>query len=80
MLVHLWFNLQGALAEACVPQTCKLLGYAWFQPCVCNRCLQVLKIVERVLYAGDSAEAKQVMEDAQEQFGALLLGPEPEAA
>jgi len=39
---------------------------------------QVLKVVERVLYAGDSAEAKQAMVDAQEQFGALLLGPEPE--
>jgi hypothetical protein len=40
----------------------------------------VLKVVERVLYAADDAEAKQAMADAQEEYGALVGGEaEPQA-
>lgn len=36
----------------------------------------VLRVVEKVLYAIDSDEAKQVMAEAQEELGAQLLAPE----
>jgi len=35
--------------------------------------LQVLRVVEKVLYAVDSEEAKMVMAEAQEELGAQLL-------
>jgi ABC-type transport system substrate-binding protein len=35
--------------------------------------LQVLKTVEKVLYAADSEEAKAAMIEAQEQYGAQLV-------
>ena len=38
----------------------------------------MLKIVERVLYAADSAEAKVAMAEAQERFGAQLVVSEGE--
>ena len=37
---------------------------------------QVLKTVERVLYAADSEEAKSVMLEAQQEYGAQLVGTE----
>jgi RP/EB family microtubule-associated protein len=40
---------------------------------------QVLKVVERVLYAADAAEAKQAMAEAQEQYGGQLVAGEPPA-
>jgi len=40
--------------------------------------MQVLRVVEKVLYAVDSEEAKMVMAEAQEELGAqLLCGQEP---
>jgi len=39
----------------------------------------VLQTVEKVLYAADSAEAKEVMAQAQEEYGAQLLCPADEA-
>lgn len=39
----------------------------------------ILKTVEKVLYAADATEAKVVMAEAQQQYGAQLLSPEEEA-
>jgi hypothetical protein len=41
--------------------------------------VQVLKTVEKVLYAADSEEAKAAMIEAQEQYGAQLVVTESEA-
>lgn len=41
--------------------------------------MQVLKTVEKVLYAADSEEAKAAMIEAQEQYGAQLVVTESEA-
>lgn len=41
--------------------------------------VQVLKTVEKVLYAADTEEAKAAMIEAQEQYGAQLVVTESEA-
>lgn len=40
--------------------------------------MQVLKTVEKILYAADSTEAKEAMASAQEEYGVQLLCPSPQ--